>query len=212
MSSSPPSPPRKHEGGLGFRRLLYDLRHRRRKHRQAMGVALIMVLTILGDPYPPMWAIGTAVAGLGMLIRLWASGLVVKNELLATNGPYGFVRHPLYVGNILMGIGFCLASQGEWLDPVWEPWWRWAALALLLWYFYPQTIRYEDRKLHKYFGEDWEKWSSVTRALIPRLRPYGTGGGEAATWSLRLSAGRNGELWHILIGIVCLTWLHYLMG
>jgi len=30
--------------------------------------------------------------------------------VLTTTGPYGYVRHPLYVGNHLITLGFCLAS------------------------------------------------------------------------------------------------------
>ena len=40
-------------------------------------------------------------------MRLYASGFVVKNKELATTGPYGMVRHPLYTGNILMLVGYC---------------------------------------------------------------------------------------------------------
>jgi protein-S-isoprenylcysteine O-methyltransferase Ste14 len=202
MSSSS-NPPRKHDGGLGFRRLLHDLKHRRRKHRQAVGVLLLVVLTILGEPSHPLWGIGTALAILGLGIRLWASGVVVKNEVLATNGPYGFVRHPLYVGNILLGLGFAVACG---------LWWSYLALAVLLLFFYPATIRYEDRKLHRLFGKDWEEWSSTTRALIPRLHPYGTSGGERAGWSLRLSSMRNGEPLHILIAGLLLGWMYYQIG
>ena len=190
--------PHKNEGGLGFRRLIYDFRFRRRKHRQAMGAVLIFVLTFLGSPVQPLWTIGAAVVAVGLAIRLWASGIVHKNDILATTGPYGLVRHPLYVGNILIGVGFCFASGAWWSGP--------ALLALLL-YFYPQTIAYEDRKLRKLFGEPWDRWAAQTRALLPRMRPYGVG--ERTPWSLRLSMLRNGEPAHIVVAVLCLAWLYH---
>ena len=176
---------------------------KRRKHRQFAGVAYVFFLTALGHPTRAPWIAGALVVVLGMLVRLWASGIVHKNELLATSGPYGFVRHPLYVGNISIGLGFCLASG---------LWWSWLGFAVLLWIFYPHTIRYEDQKLRRLFGAPWERWSHVTRALWPRLTPYTDAeaetGGQRAQWSFRLSLARNGEPVHIAVGVLFLWYLH----
>ena len=95
----------------GFARVLHNLVHRRRRYRQAVGIALAFLFTFAGTPEPLTLSCGAAVTGLGMLVRLWASGHVMKNEVLATTGPYGYVRHPLYVGNLLICIGLCLASD-----------------------------------------------------------------------------------------------------
>lgn len=190
---------------FGFQRLLHDLWHKRRRHRQFAGVALVLLFTAVGTPSRAGWAAGTAVVVLGMLVRLWASGVVVKNEVLATTGPYAFVRHPLYVGNVLIGLGFCLASG---------LWWSWPAFLALFVYFYPHTIRYEDRKLHRLFGEPWERWERRTRALVPRLTPYRDRAAlpgsapSGARWSLRLSLARNGEPIHVLVGALFLWYLH----
>ena len=173
----------------GWRKLLYDLRHRRRRFRQFVGVAFVVWMTLVGRPVESLWWLGTALSVLGMLVRLWASGFVMKNEVLATVGPYAFVRHPLYVGNILICAGFCAASGLWWSVPV--------ALAILL-VFYPQTIRYEDQKLRRLFPGEWDRWASATRALLPRLRPY-AGNGERVPWSLARSVLRNGEPLHILL-------------
>ena len=159
----------------------------------------MLVFTLLGQPSPLQWGIGAGIVAAGMLIRMWASGIVHKNDVLATTGPYGFVRHPLYVGNILIGIGFCVASGLLW---------SYAAFLAILLYFYPHTIRYEDRKLRRLFGEQWDEWASRTRALIPRL-PVRDGASEKARWSGRLSFLRNGEPIHVLIGGLCLAWLYY---
>jgi protein-S-isoprenylcysteine O-methyltransferase Ste14 len=51
---------------------------------------------------------------LGLAVRLWASGFIVKNKELATNGPYALVRHPLYVGSIFILIAFSAASGLSW--------------------------------------------------------------------------------------------------
>jgi len=199
---TPKAPPSKPERGAGFSRLMHDLRHRRQRYRQFVGVAFVFLITGLGTPSELGIWIGGAVAVLGMAVRLWASGFVLKNQVLATVGPYGWVRHPLYVGNILIGVGFCVASG---------LWWSWPVFLAVMLYFYPHTIRYEDAKLRRLFGEPWDHWAARTRALLPSLRPYSREGapGGPSEWSLRLSMMRNGEPLHIVIGFACLAYLRF---
>jgi hypothetical protein len=183
----------------GLPKLLHDLRHRRRRFRQLAGVLFVVWMTLVGRPEPRLLLLGTVLATLGMLVRLWASGYVMKNEVLATVGPYARVRHPLYVGNLLICAGFCAASGLWWSVPV--------ALAMLL-VFYPQTIRYEDQKLRRLFPGDWDRWAAETRALLPRLTRYAGGNGERVPWSLSRSLLRNGEPVHIALMVVGLWYLY----
>ncbi len=186
----------------GWRKLFHDLLHRRRRFRQFAGVAFVVWMTLVARPVPFLLWTGTVLACLGMAVRLWASGYVMKNEILATVGPYARVRHPLYVGNILICAGFCAASGLWWSVPV-------AGLVLLV--FYPDAIRYEDRKLARLFPGDWERWAGETRALWPRLAAY-RGGGARVPWSLSRSLLRNGEPLHILLLGGCLAWLFTRLG
>lgn len=186
---------------LGLDKLTYDLIHRRYRFRQFVGVSFLFVLTFLGKPAelgvvgPALYFIGIGFAVLGFLVRLWASGHVKKDKSLATTGPYGYVRHPLYVGNHLITLGFCLASGLSWSFIAW---------GVIAFIFYPGTIAHEDEVLHRLFGKSWENWSAVTRALIPRLTPYSPG--EKGSWSLRQSQ-HNGEPLIITILALCLAYL-----
>lgn len=186
---------------FGFGKLAHDLVHRRYRFRQFVGIGFLFVLTVVGEPtawgrYAPQlfWS-GIGFAVLGMLIRLWASGHVKKDKSLATTGPYSFVRHPLYVGNHLITLAFCLASGLWWSFPAW------AVIAML---FYPGTIAHEDTVLHRLFGKSWEAWRAETHALIPRLTPYNRH--ERGEWSLRQSH-HNGEPLIIAILVGCLFYL-----
>jgi len=190
------APAARTRGGLS--KLLHDLRHRRRRFRQLVAVAFVTWMTLAGRPIVELWWLGAGLAVLGMLVRLWASGFVMKNEVLATVGPYARVRHPLYVGNALICAGFCAASGLWWSVPV----------AAVMWLgFYPETIRYEDQKLRRLFPDQWDRWAAETRALLPRLTPY-AGNGERVPWSLARSLLRNGEPLHILLLGGGLWYLH----
>ena len=169
---------------LSLGRLFGDLAHRRWRHRQFVGIVFLFILVAFGEPWraPALFWPGAVLASLGVLVRLWASGHVKKDKVLATTGPYAFVRHPLYVGNELILIGFCLASA---------LWWSVIGWAVISFLFYPPAIAHEDEVLHGLFGTEWETWRSRTRALLPRLKPYG--GKVAGAWSFRQSLEGNGE-------------------
>jgi protein-S-isoprenylcysteine O-methyltransferase Ste14 len=169
--------------------------------RQILAVVLIVVYTITARPIPLLAAIGLPIAFVGAIVRLYASGFIVKNQELATNGPYRFVRHPLYTGNILLVIGFAIAGS---------LWWGLPLAALFFWFYYPTAIEYEDRKLHRIFGAAWQQWASRTPALVPTFgAPGGTAGG-AGSWSLATSASRNGELYLVIFSLLCLAWVAWL--
>lgn len=175
----------------GLHHFIRELRYHEAS-RQLLALAYILVLALLAEPRSAaLYWFGMILAAAGMLIRLWASGHVKKNKELATDGPYAFVRHPLYVGNILLLFGFSLASGLWWAVPV---------LIFFLWFYYPPAIDYEDLKLQRLFGDSWKRWAGQTLALWPRFtgRRFTFGG-----WSLRQSALKNGEPIIILYVLYC---------
>lgn len=167
---------------IGLTRFVHDLRYNRHRSRQFVGIAFLILLTIVGRPIAELYYWGLVAAVLGIAVRLWASGHVKKDKVLATSGPYAYVRHPLYVGNHLITVGFCLASG------LWWSFFVWIALAL---FYYPQTIAHEDKLLARLFPGQWEDWARETRALTPRLTPYRSE--QKAEWSFAQSLGKNGE-------------------
>ncbi|MGH8719655.1 MAG: methyltransferase family protein [Burkholderiales bacterium] len=161
-----------------MRNLLID----RQSWRQYLGILFLIMLVLVGKPVRELFYLGLVLVLLGIAARLWASGHVKKNQVLATSGPYAYVRHPLYVGNHLIALGYCLASSLWWSLPAW------VALALM---FYPYAIRDEDHRLAQRFPAEWNEWSRSTRALIPRLSPYAAAG--RGSWSFAQSWRENGE-------------------
>src|SRR6266851_6093858 len=74
----------------------------------------------------PLVAAGVGVTVAGELIRLWGVhhiGAISRTRSdrlgpLIDTGPFALIRNPLYVGNILLWVGFALASRLVWLAPV----------------------------------------------------------------------------------------------
>lgn len=182
----------------GLARVIRELRYHEGT-RQGFAVILIVVYTLTAQPLSALAAIGVPIALVGALVRLYASGFIIKNQELASDGAYRFVRHPLYTGNILLVIGFAIAGSR---------WWGVPLALFFFWFYYPTAIEYEDRKLHRIFGAAWEQWASRTPALVPRFD--GGSGGGAGTWSLVTSAKRNGELFLVAFSLVCLAWVAWI--
>lgn len=101
---------------------------------------------------------GTVVAVLGVWVRAMASGHVKKNQELATTGPYAYCRNPLYLGSIVIAIGFAIAARDVWV-----------ALGILLLFvaIYVPVIRSEEEFLRGRFPEYFNYARRVPR-LLPR--------------------------------------------
>ena len=50
----------------------------------------------------------TVIIFIGALIRFWATGYIHKDREVTMAGPYKLLRHPLYLGNFLEGLGLTL--------------------------------------------------------------------------------------------------------
>lgn len=180
----------------GLNKIIRALRHHEAS-RQGFAVLFVLLVSLLGQPAKEMLIAGGIIALVGTLIRLWASGHVMKNKELATDGPYAYVRHPLYVGNILILLGFSMASM---------LWWSYPLMVFLLFFYYPPTIAYEDNKLKNFFGEEWENWSKNVHALIPSFS--GKAGAGKSSWSFKKSLFKNLEPVIVLYLLGCLYMLY----
>ena len=190
-----PSQPARFEqyrSNVGLERWIQRLRNKEFL-RQFGGFLLILFYTWMAEPEAQWVPLAIVAVSVGAAIRAWAAGTVFKNEILATTGPYSIVRHPLYVGNILIFIGFNLLINEAW---------AWLVTVSFLWFFYPPAINYEDGKLEGLFGQQWRDWRNRTPALIPARVQWGALRSE---WSIGLFAGRNGELVIFLFTMVCLA-------
>jgi protein-S-isoprenylcysteine O-methyltransferase Ste14 len=176
----------------GLNKLIRPLRYHEAS-RQWFAVLFVPLVSYFGQPARELLVAGSIVAIIGALIRLWASGHVKKNKVLATDGPYAYARHPLYVGNILILLGFSIASN---------LWWAYVLMLFLLLFYYPPAISYEDAKLNKLFGEQWQNWSRNIHALVPSLS--NKAGSTSSEWSFKQSLFKNGEPVIVLYLIGCM--------
>ena len=129
-----------------------------RRIRVPLGFVLAVLYFWLARPTWLFIALGAILIVPGLLLRALASGHVRKNEALATSGPYAYTRNPLYLGSLLMGIGFAVASRS---------WWVGVALVIMFFAIYVPVIRDEEAFLRQKFPEFDEYARGVPR-LFPR--------------------------------------------
>lgn len=53
---------------------------------------------------------GCLIAIPGQALRIWGAGHLRKAREVTVSGPYRYMRHPLYIGSSIMGVGFAVAS------------------------------------------------------------------------------------------------------
>jgi protein-S-isoprenylcysteine O-methyltransferase Ste14 len=113
---------------------------------------------------------GLVVILLGLALRIWTrltiggmySGyLRVKvGHVLVTDGPYRLIRHPGYTGFVLMALGLAIGYCSVI---------GLAAVLLLLLPGLAYRMRIEERLLAETFGEEYRRFASRTKKLIPGI-------------------------------------------
>jgi protein-S-isoprenylcysteine O-methyltransferase Ste14 len=80
-----------------------------------------------------------------------------RSEVLVVQGPYRYVRHPLYLSVVLLVLGWWLLLDYSFL--------LFSAFFLLLWFSFVVTP-FEERELRAMFGEEYEKYSNEVPRII----------------------------------------------
>jgi len=129
-----------------------------RRIRVPLGFAFAAFFLWIARPSWVSIAAGTAIAIPGILLRALASGHVKKDEELTTSGPYAYTRNPLYLGSLIMAVGFAIAARSLWV----------VALMLVMFFaIYLPVIRNEEEFLRQTFPGFNEYAQNVPR-LLPR--------------------------------------------
>lgn len=153
-----PSRPRGFLAGLG--RCFY-------RYRSYTPLPLVLVVLLFSRPTPLSLAGGLSLAGAGEILRLAAlrhiGGASRSRRLgagdLATGGPYGWTRNPLYAGNLLLSGGLAVATGLTWLPPL---------LLLLFVVQYVPIILSEEEELRRLHPEAYGAYAAGTPRFLPR--------------------------------------------
>ena len=133
-----------------------------RRIRVPLGFLLAAGYLVVARPTPLTLVVGASIALAGLLVRAWAAGHIVKNDRLATTGPYAHTRNPLYFGSFLIAAGFAIAAH-------------WSLLLLVIAFFvlvYGPTIRDERIGIRARFPDAYDEWERNVPPFVPRPTPW----------------------------------------
>ena len=100
------------------------------------------------------------IAGFFVISASWSVLYAAQRKrALATTGPYSYVRHPQYVGFILVMFGFLLQ---------WPTLLTLAMFPVLVW-MYVRLARSEEQDAIAEFGEAYRQYARSVPAFLPRL-------------------------------------------
>jgi len=129
-----------------------------RRIRVPLGFVFAVIYLWLAQPTPMLIVVSSLIVATGLAIRAIASGQLRKNEDLATTGPYSYTRNPLYLGSMLIGIGFALSARSLWI---------WILLAMMFTAIYVPVIRSEEAFLRSKFPA-FELYAQRVPRLLPQ--------------------------------------------
>jgi protein-S-isoprenylcysteine O-methyltransferase Ste14 len=181
------------------------------KKRTSIPVPLALALLLI----PPssaatslstrLSALGVLVVAIGELLRLWGVhhiGVISRTRSdrlgpLIDTGPFSLVRNPLYLGNILLWVGFAVSARLAWVAPL---------IVLLLGLEYHAIVRWEEQLLATRIGAPYVDYTRRVPRWLPTLgAPKNLAGAAAFSWADTIRSER-GTLIAIVVGYL-LLWL-----
>jgi protein-S-isoprenylcysteine O-methyltransferase Ste14 len=134
---------------------------------------------------PAVIAAATALAALGAVLRVWGAAYLgyetvhhgaMQSGAVMADGPYRFVRNPLYLG------GWCMMAAMAFLMP---PTGALFSMTLLT-VFLLRLIFAEEEFLTEKLGEPYRAYCKAVPRLIPRVRGSLPAAGHKANWGIAL--------------------------
>lgn len=129
------------------------------RRRVSVGFVVAAVAFAFARPSWQSLSIGLPVALIGEAIRVWAAGHLIKGKEVTTSGPYALVRHPLYAGSAVIGVGFVITAASA------------IVAVLVLGYLTIMigvAIRLEEATLRAAFGETYANYVAGKAELTVR--------------------------------------------
>lgn len=152
---------------MDFRQKIFEL-------RSYTPIPFILLMMIYAQPTALSLVAGFCIALCGELVRLWGVSVAgtetrttgrVGGTHLFIDGPFGYVRNPLYVGNMTMYVGVGIMANA--LMPY---------LAIIAFAFfllqYTLIVTKEEEYLHATFGDEYERYMQAVHRFMPRLTRY----------------------------------------
>ena len=148
-----------------------DIRNLFFKNRSYTPIPIFLMMLYFARPNSPYFLLGIVLIVIGEMIRLrsvsFAGGetrtMNVGASSICKSGPYSIVRNPLYIGNVMIYVGFAFVAGSAYVVTI---------FLITLVYFliqYSLIISLEEEALEEKFGDEYITYKKLVPSILPRI-------------------------------------------
>ena len=148
-----------------------DIRNFFFKSRSYTPIPILLMMLYFARPNSPYFFLGIVLIVIGEIIRLrsvsFAGGetrtMNVGASSICKSGPYSIVRNPLYIGNVMIYVGFAFVAGSVYVVII--------SLITLVYFLiqYSLIISLEEEALEKKFGDEYIAYKKLVPSILPRI-------------------------------------------
>lgn len=182
------------------------------ENRSYTPIPFLVLMIIFEQATILSLVIGFIVSSLGESIRLWGVSWAgsetrttgkVGGTYLIISGPFAYIRNPLYVGNILIYLGFGIMSMS--LFPYLQ------IIAFVFFVFqYNIIVSEEEEYLRKTYGAQYERYFENVPKFFPRFTAYKDQSVEQPSFNIKTGLLSERRTLQAFLGVSLFLVLKYL--
>ena len=148
-----------------------DIRNLFFKSRSYTPIPILFMMLYFARPNSPYFLLGIVLIVIGEIIRLrsvsFAGGetrtMNVGASSICKSGPYSIVRNPLYIGNVMIYVGFAFVAGSVYVVTI--------SLITLIYFLiqYSLIISLEEEALEQKFGDEYISYKRLVPSILPRI-------------------------------------------
>ena len=148
-----------------------DIRNLFFKSRSFTPIPILLMMLYFARPNSPYFFLGTVLIAIGEIIRLrsvsFAGGetrtMNVGASSICKSGPYSIVRNPLYIGNMMIYVGFAFVAGSVYVVTI--------SLITFVYFFiqYSLIISLEEEALEEKFGDEYITYKKLVPSILPKI-------------------------------------------
>lgn len=168
-----------------------------------LAVALSRVGMDIAAAFRLLLIAGTVLAFAGAMLRTWGSaylaaevvrGTQMRSEALIADGPYRFVRNPLYIGSSLNALALALLMPASGA----------IFMLLMLTAFLSRLIVLEESHLASQLGQPYADYCARVPRILPAPRPRVAASGIGAKWGRAMA--NEIFVWGTAVAFIAVGW------
>ena len=148
-----------------------DIRNLFFKSRSFTPIPILLMMLYFARPNSPYFFIGIVLIIIGEIIRLrsvsFAGGetrtMNVGASSICKSGPYSIVRNPLYIGNMMIYVGFAFVAGSVYVVTI-------SSITFVYFFIqYSLIISLEEEALEEKFGDEYITYKKLVPSILPRI-------------------------------------------